>query len=310
MLATTLLTRASGRGATITASATTTGCCRYIDTLLWDGGSSSTTGCGSAAVGVHDSRRGMARMRNYYLHGASNKQDISERTKELLKNVRDPEDRRWRLGPGVAEPQIMDPNTIERQRATQYIIKYRGETTNADNVVKYYPMEGEEESDEAPSPVLMVKRVKTLKGEPWFNVQYCEQIGLGKKEKLRKLAFMPNIPSVNLILFKIKHLIEIKPVTFPNGMPDDFNPDTSGFQIKSNGEFIVHPSLKKDPEDAVQSAQWMKLTRDQIQQEGYTHYKTPYNSVVGSSTYHKDSRWRDNTKADSQYVKNLKKKWS
>ena len=35
-----------------------------------------------------DQRRGMARGRNYYIKGASNKQDISREARELLENAR------------------------------------------------------------------------------------------------------------------------------------------------------------------------------------------------------------------------------
>lgn len=256
-------------------------------------------------------RRGMARGRNYYIKGGSNKQDISEETRDLLKNAKDPLDSSWKLGHGIQEPLTMDPNTKERKRALQYIVKYRGESINeAENTVKYYPHKDEEVPTEAPSPVLMVRRTKSLYGEPWFNKNYCQQIGLGTKEKESKLVFLPNLPSVSLVLFKIKHLLEITPVTFPNGIPEDFDPETHGYKLKSNGEFIVHPSLKVDPEECVRNADWMKLDRKQIKAEAERHWKQPFNSVLGHSNYHQDTRWRNNSKADSLHVKNLRKKWS
>ena len=55
---------------------------------------------------------------------------------------------------------------------------------------------------------------------------------MGEEEKLSKLVFLPNLPSVSLVLFKIKHLIDIKPVTFPNGIPEDFSPETHGYRLK------------------------------------------------------------------------------
>ena len=39
-------------------------------------------------MAAEQQRRGMARGRNFYIRGASNKQEISEETKELLKNAR------------------------------------------------------------------------------------------------------------------------------------------------------------------------------------------------------------------------------
>jgi hypothetical protein len=40
---------------------------------------------------------------------------------------RDPEDHRWKLGPGVEEPVRLDLTTQERKRALQYTIKYKGD---------------------------------------------------------------------------------------------------------------------------------------------------------------------------------------
>jgi hypothetical protein len=40
---------------------------------------------------------------------------------------RDPEDHRWKLGPGVKEPVRLDLTTQERKRALQYTIKYKGD---------------------------------------------------------------------------------------------------------------------------------------------------------------------------------------
>ena len=52
-------------------------------------------------------------------------------------------------------------------------------------------------------------------------------------------VFLPNLPSVCALLYRIKHVVEITPVTFPKGMPDDFHPDTHGFRLTPTGEFIV-----------------------------------------------------------------------
>ena len=52
-------------------------------------------------------------------------------------------------------------------------------------------------------------------------------------------VFLPNLPSVCALLYKIKHVVDITPLTFPKGMPDDFHPDTHGFKLTPTGEFIV-----------------------------------------------------------------------
>jgi len=260
---------------------------------------------------IADQKRGMARGRNYYVKGASNKQDISPEARELLRNKKDPEDGRWQLGYGIQEPLEMDPTTKERKLATQYIVKYKGENINdGEDKVKYYPHVGEEIPNGPPSPVLLVSRAKPLVNEPWFNKNYCQQLGLGEKEQMTKKVILPNIPSVSLILFKIKHLVTITPVTFPNGIPDDFEPDKYGYKLKSNGEFEIYDTLNVDPAEVAKSAEWMKIDREMITNEGWRHWKAPFKSVLGHDNYLRDSRWRDNEKAASQFEKNKKMKWS
>ena len=56
-------------------------------------------------------------------------------------------------------------------------------------------------------------------------------LGLGSKENMNKIVFLPNIPSVTSMLFKIKHLVKITPVTFPHGIPEDFHPDSHGYNL-------------------------------------------------------------------------------
>ena len=121
--------------------------------------------------------RCMASGRNRYVKGGSNKQDVSPETKQLLEHAREPDDLSWQLGHGIQEPLEMDLTTQERTRAMQYKIKYRGDKINAEEKVQYYPHVGEEIPHEPPSPVLMVKRVKTLVGEPYWIKDYCEQLG-------------------------------------------------------------------------------------------------------------------------------------
>ena len=72
----------------------------------------------------------------------------------------------------------------------------------------------------------------------FFQVNYFPQVG--------SRVFLPNLPSVCALLYKIKHVVEITPVTFPKGMPDDFHPDTHGFKLTPMGEFIVEVVVYQD----------------------------------------------------------------
>ncbi len=50
------------------------------------------------------------------------------------------------------------------------------------------------------------------------------------------VTIVKNTPMVNKTLYKVKHLVEITPITMPYGMPD--KPE-NGF-LKENGEFISY----------------------------------------------------------------------
>ena len=67
----------------------------------------------------------------------------------------------------------------------------------------------------------------------------------------------------------------------------DTNRQTSNVFIKiiPRGEFTIHPSLKQDPDEAVKNAEWMKIDTDMISKEGDRHWRTPFNSPLGHSTY-------------------------
>jgi len=258
--------------------------------------------------------RWMASGRNIYIKGGSNKQDISPETKKLIEEAKDPDDYSWQLGHGIQEPVEVDLTTEERTRAMQYKVKYKGYRINdGEEKVKYYPLAGEEvDNQPPPAPVLMVQKVKKLHGEPYWNKDYCEQIGLGMPEKIGKLSFLPNTPSVGLLLFKIKHLVKITPVTFPNGMPENFNPDTHGYKLTSKGEFVVTDRPNESLDSIAARASWMKIELEQIKKEARITWDKPWNSPLGNSNYSKDTRWVDTYKAASQFEKNKpkNKKWS
>lgn len=257
--------------------------------------------------------RSMASRRNRYIKGGSNAQAISPETRQLIENAKDPDDYSWQLGPGIQEPIELDLTTQERKRAMQYKVKYKGWRINdGEEKVKYYPHAGEEVNQEPPSPVLMVKKMRPCKGEPYWIKDYLEQIGLGKHEIEGKMCFLPNIPSVCLHLSKIKHMVKITPVTFPNGIPDDFSPETHGFKLTSRGEFFINDKPMESLESIAQRADWMKIDADMISREARRHWDKPWASPLGNSNYHEDTSWVDPAKAASQYEKNKpkNKKWS
>jgi len=258
--------------------------------------------------------RCMASGRNIYVKGGSNKQDIPSETKKLIENARDPDDYSWQLGPGICEPKEVDLTTTERKRATQYKIKYKGNKSSTGNEkVVYYPHAGEQIPDENPSPVLMVEKMQASKGQPYFIKDYLIQIGLGHMEPIGKKVFLPNTPSVGMLLYRMKHIVKITPLKFPNGIPENFDPNIHGFHLSPDGKFtITEHQTGESVESLSARADWMKIENHQILVHHKRQYNRSWSSPLGNYNYAQDTRWQDPGKAASTYEKNKPKnrKWT
>lgn len=57
--------------------------------------------------------------------------------------------------------------------------------------------------------------------------------------KLSDVIIVKNIPEMNRLLWRVKHLVEVTPITFPQGFPKD----TRGTYLKENGELTVQKEL-------------------------------------------------------------------
>nr|SVE76062.1 EOG090X0EYV [Daphnia hispanica] len=109
----------------------------------------------------------------------------------------------------------------------------------------YYPRSpGQQDPSYEPSKVLMVERRETLKHKPQKERDVLIKLGLSMKDKLSKIAIVANTPSVCAQLWKVKHLIRVTPVTFPQGLPEDG--DVAGARLQDNGQLVFIPKLKSD----------------------------------------------------------------
>ena len=52
-----------------------------------------------------------------------------------------------------------------------------------------------------------------------------------------------NTPSINMLLDKVKHLIEIKPLKFVHGVPDGKN-DYKHMTLRPSGELVVKKEIE------------------------------------------------------------------
>ncbi|XP_037049955.1 39S ribosomal protein L30, mitochondrial [Bradysia coprophila] len=110
--------------------------------------------------------------------------------------------------------------------------------------LRYYPRDPNyvEKPIENPVKLFKVQRIKPMKGNPYWEKEIL--VNLGVSEKMSDVAVVKNIPEVNAMLWKVKHLVDIKPIVFPYGEPtvDDVNHTF----LKESGECIVTKEIKFD----------------------------------------------------------------
>lgn len=61
---------------------------------------------------------------------------------------------------------------------------------------------------------------------------------------MSEIAIVKNIPEVNAMLWKVKHLVKVTPIVFPHGEPTQN--DVNHMFLKENGECIVTKEIKVD----------------------------------------------------------------
>lgn len=69
---------------------------------------------------------------------------------------------------------------------------------------------------------------------------------------MRDVAIVKNTPENNVLLWKIKHLVSVEPITFPHGEPTA--DDVCHTKLKENGDCVVHKKIGVDNERIEASA--------------------------------------------------------
>ncbi|XP_060024669.1 large ribosomal subunit protein uL30m isoform X1 [Lagenorhynchus albirostris] len=85
-----------------------------------------------------------------------------------------------------------------------------------------------------PHKLHIVTRIKSTKRRPYWEKDIIKMLGL---QKAHTPQVHKNIPSVNAKLKVVKHLIRIKPLKLPQGLPRE--EDMSSTCLKSTGELVV-----------------------------------------------------------------------
>nr|CAG4650534.1 EOG090X0EYV [Sida crystallina] len=144
-----------------------------------------------------------------------------------------------------------DPNFPERplKRAQKGFTADGGEVYHG---FTYYPRSPDQVDPPCtPSPVFMVQRIRSMKKKPYWDKNILKQLGLDGISS--NYAILPNTPQINALLWNVKHLIRITPITFPDGIPE--GNDLSGARLQDNGELVFVPQLKSDTKLAEMQAQ-------------------------------------------------------
>lgn len=71
-----------------------------------------------------------------------------------------------------------------------------------------------------PSPIHMVWRAQLLQGRPWYEKVIMRRLGLHSEDAFERVL-IPNTPHYNKLLAEVRHLIRMKPLTFPDGLPTE-----------------------------------------------------------------------------------------
>lgn len=109
-----------------------------------------------------------------------------------------------------------------------------------------------------PSKLFMVWRIATVVGRPIWEKEAIIKLGLADHKV--KYAIVKNTASNNEFLWSIKHLIRVKPITFPDGFPSD--EDLYKSFLKQNGELLIEQRLHVDCKDLEEDEELKMKTLD------------------------------------------------
>jgi len=118
----------------------------------------------------------------------------------------------------------------------------------------YFPrFPGEKDPPYEPSKLFMITRVLSLRRLPYWEKYIMERhLRLGRTNDT---CIVKNTPKMNAMLYKVKHVIKITPITFPYGMPDD---PSKGY-LDDHGRFISYNLLNSVPlEEAVEETKQLR----------------------------------------------------
>lgn len=126
-----------------------------------------------------------------------------------------------------------NPSLILTRNLNKRHFKWYGEGIKYPGFTYYPRYENFQDPPCTPTKLFKVNRIKPLKGVPYYEKNILKEFKLDGKTS--EYAIIKNIPENNQRLWKIKHLIEIVPITYPDGEPQ---PGDRTY-LKENGELKI-----------------------------------------------------------------------
>ncbi|KAK0090124.1 hypothetical protein PV325_002956 [Microctonus aethiopoides] len=140
-------------------------------------------------------------------------------------------------------------------RLMNFLIQVRNYATKPKKIggvryglITYFPRHPDHQDPPiTPTKLLMVKRVKPYKGNPYWHKKILDVLKLD--EKSSDIAVVKNTPEICASLWEIKHLVKITPINLPENLPDDHSKATV---LHENGDFLLAPRVDPARERATE----------------------------------------------------------
>ncbi|XP_031637379.1 uncharacterized protein LOC116349885 [Contarinia nasturtii] len=169
-------------------------------------------------------------------------------------------------------------NLLSRQQPNKKHVYKRVGNGKQLNGIIYYGRDNFEMPEKLPEPpkLFRVQRFAPLKHRIYWERKILFQLGL--INDLKDVAIVKNTPENNALLWKVKHLVSVEPITFPYGEPsaDDINHT----KLNENGECIVHKKIGVDERCVEEADKFIKdptrLDKDTLKREALLRWVRSY----------------------------------
>ncbi|KAI5701112.1 39S ribosomal protein L30, mitochondrial [Diaphorina citri] len=149
-------------------------------------------------------------------------------------------------------------------------IKYPGFT--------YYPRPGEVDPPYEPTKLFMVQRIKRWKGMEYWCKKILFDFKIDDEFKRSKVVIIKNTPNNNSKLWKVKHLVKITPITFPDGVPEEG--DVFSTYLDHNGELKIKKSINPEVKELIEyKPNPVQLNKNDLKRQSRQIWENPWKSL-------------------------------